>query len=76
MRSSLLCSVVAALAFGLIAPASAASSHAPTKTAATYSACQCRFGYVGDKGACMPSVTCLTEGGRCRASCGSVSEDQ
>lgn len=76
MRSSLLCSLVAALAFGLIAAASAASSQATMRTATVYSGCHCHFGYVGEKGACLPTVTCRTEGGRCRASCGPVIEGQ
>jgi hypothetical protein len=72
MRSLILCAMIAAVAFGLTAPASA--GHATMRTAATYPACNCHFGYLGDKSACTPAVTCLTEGGRCRASCGTISE--
>ena len=81
MRSSLLhpslpYSIIAVLvlSFGLIAPAFA--RHATMRTAANYSACQCHFGYLGDKSQCMAAVTCLTEGGRCRASCGTISEQE
>jgi hypothetical protein len=35
-----------------------------------YESCNCYFGYVGNGvGVCSPVTSCVSEGGRCRASC-------
>jgi len=35
-----------------------------------YESCNCYFGYMGNgAGVCTPATSCLSEGGRCHASC-------
>jgi hypothetical protein len=52
-------------AAGLV-PSSAASQSVNTESRYHYATCSCHFGYGS---ACVPAVSCLSEGGRCSASC-------
>jgi hypothetical protein len=65
MRSGFFCSLIV-LTLASVYPASAASNISRVGRN-YYETCSCHFGYPG--GACVPQVACLSEGGRCEATC-------
>jgi hypothetical protein len=49
-----------------LAPSSAVAQGVNGESRYHYATCSCHFGYGS---ACVPAVACLSEGGRCSASC-------
>jgi hypothetical protein len=59
-------SVMIVLALAGSGPAFAVDKTTIKEARSIYAHCTCHFGYGN---ACSPSVTCLTEGGRCSGQC-------
>ena len=74
MRSPFSGSVTIALTLIGLTLTPAAARNATVKEQASYPACSCEFGYPGR--ACVPTVACNAEGGRCSASCEPPSQSQ
>jgi len=69
MRMSFTC-VVTALLFLSFMPAAARAQSDRMSRRDYYAACHCHFGYLEkNASACVPAVSCTSEGGRCWEPC-------